>query len=226
MEDLADPGSALRFDAVASADALGNGDGDVSLEELRQIALTDLQSDTAYHQPDTSLGVWADFSKTSCISAPLPNLPASRKPVNATCAWAIAAATERAIVRGARSGVEALAVLNRIRAKLHGILNATSAPPAGRPSTSVPKPAPKREPAPVIVYFERDRNQRLIERVRELLESKQSSRSARWTSAATRPPWRSSCAKPSVKTTTCPSCSSPAHPSAVFNELVDWDVLG
>jgi endonuclease V-like protein UPF0215 family len=31
----------------------------------------------------------------------------------------------------------------------------------------------KREPAPVVVYFEKDRNQRLIERVRELLTAKQ-----------------------------------------------------
>ncbi len=30
----------------------------------------------------------------------------------------------------------------------------------------------KREPAPVVVYFEKDRNQRLIERVQELLASR------------------------------------------------------
>ena len=33
--------------------------------------------------------------------------------------------------------------------------------------------AKKREPAPVVMYFEKDRNQRLIERTRELLNAKQ-----------------------------------------------------
>jgi glutaredoxin len=66
-------------------------------------------------------------------------------------------------------------LLNRIRAKLGQILNAAVAPPPPSPAraSGVPKPAARREPVPVMVYFEKDRNQRLIERVRELLESKQ-----------------------------------------------------
>lgn len=62
-------------------------------------------------------------------------------------------------------------MLNRIRAKLEGLINGA---PAGRTSTPVRPGAPPRprEPAPVMVYLEKDRNQRLIERVRELLQSK------------------------------------------------------
>jgi glutaredoxin len=61
-------------------------------------------------------------------------------------------------------------VLSRIRAKLKGILEAPSAP---APKPSAPAPVVAREPAPVMVYFEKDRNQRLIERVQQLLEAKQ-----------------------------------------------------
>jgi hypothetical protein len=53
-EDLAARDSALRFDPIASADALGDGDGDVSLEELSLVPLSDLRSGTAYAQNDAN----------------------------------------------------------------------------------------------------------------------------------------------------------------------------
>ena len=63
-------------------------------------------------------------------------------------------------------------MFRRLRSKLKDIVQGSTlqpAPPTVR-SASLPR---KREPAPVVVYFERDRNQRLIERVRELLTAKQ-----------------------------------------------------
>lgn len=62
-------------------------------------------------------------------------------------------------------------MLSRIRAKLKGILQ--GAERAGPKPSSAPAPVVAREPAPVMVYFEKDRNQRLIERVQQLLEAKQ-----------------------------------------------------
>jgi hypothetical protein len=47
-ESIMDPNSALRFDAIASADALGNADGEVTFDELRLVMLTDLQGGDAY----------------------------------------------------------------------------------------------------------------------------------------------------------------------------------
>jgi len=38
--------------------------------------------------------------------------------------------------------------------------------------TTAEKPAARREPTPVIVYYEKDRNQRLVDRVRELLDAR------------------------------------------------------
>jgi endonuclease V-like protein UPF0215 family len=66
-------------------------------------------------------------------------------------------------------------VFSRLRSKLSELARAP-APAAGRVASEPPAPAlvvKKREPAPVVVYFEKDRNQRLIERVRELLTAKQ-----------------------------------------------------
>jgi hypothetical protein len=57
-ENPNDPDSALRFDAIASADALGNGDGDVTLDELGKVPLTDLQMASAYTEGDAGVGVW------------------------------------------------------------------------------------------------------------------------------------------------------------------------
>ena len=66
-------------------------------------------------------------------------------------------------------------MLSRIRAKLKGILDAPSAraPSPSFASASAQAPVVAREPAPVVVYFERDKNQRLLESVRGLLEAKQ-----------------------------------------------------
>ena len=47
-ESIMAPDSALRFDAIASADALGNADGEVTFDELRLVMLTDLQGGDAY----------------------------------------------------------------------------------------------------------------------------------------------------------------------------------
>ena len=114
-------------------------------------------------------------------------------------------------------------MLNRIRAKLSHILNAQVTPPAARDATPAPKP--KREPAPVVVYFERDRNQRLIERVRELLEAKQIPFRALDVSgdAAT--------LAFIVREAKCEDDDLPivfvgGTPVGGFTELVDWDVSG
>ena len=114
--------------------------------------------------------------------------------------------------------------MNRIRAKLSSILNApAAAPPVKPPAAS--KPAPRREPAPVVVYFEKDRNQRLIDRVRELLESKQI-------------PFRTLDVSGDaatlafiVREAKCEDDDLPivfvgGTPVGGFNELVDWDVSG
>ncbi|HEX2875411.1 MAG TPA: hypothetical protein VHP33_29370 [Polyangiaceae bacterium] len=111
-------------------------------------------------------------------------------------------------------------MLNRIRAKLSGILNAPATP------TRAPARAPvKREPAPVMVYFEKDRNQRLIERVRELLEAKQI-------------PFRALDVSGDAATLAFivreAKCEDDDLPIVFvggtvvggFNELVDWDVSG
>lgn len=51
-EDVSNPDSALRFDAIANADVLGNNDGEVTLDELNQVPLSDLQQGTAYAQAE------------------------------------------------------------------------------------------------------------------------------------------------------------------------------
>jgi hypothetical protein len=56
-ESLSDPDSALRFDAIASGDALGNGDGEVTLDELGKLPLSDLQMAAAYTEGDAGVGV-------------------------------------------------------------------------------------------------------------------------------------------------------------------------
>lgn len=54
-ESLEDYDAVLRFDPMANADALGNGDGDVSLEELSLVSLTELQMGEAYSQGDAGV---------------------------------------------------------------------------------------------------------------------------------------------------------------------------
>jgi len=58
-EDPSDPDSVLRFDAIASADALGDGDGDVTLDELALVPLSELQIAMANSASDgETVGVW------------------------------------------------------------------------------------------------------------------------------------------------------------------------
>jgi len=116
-------------------------------------------------------------------------------------------------------------VFNRIRSKLNDIVRGTAAP---APARSAPVAAPavkKREPAPVMVYFEKDRNQRLIERVRELLTSKGIAFQALDVSgdAAT--------IAFVVREARCEDDDLPivfvaGTPVGGYNELVDWDVSG
>lgn len=114
-----------------------------------------------------------------------------------------------------------------IRAKLDGILNGTATTSRAIPArpAAAPRPVPAREPAPVMVYLEKDRNQRLIERVRELLNSKQI-------------PFRELDVSGDAATLAFvvreAQCEDDDLPivfvgGAVvggFNELVDWDVSG
>lgn len=58
-ENLRDRDSALRFDAMADADALGNGDGDVSLDELSLVPLSDLQVGTSYGNGEPGVVGWS-----------------------------------------------------------------------------------------------------------------------------------------------------------------------
>jgi hypothetical protein len=64
-------------------------------------------------------------------------------------------------------------VFKRIRSKLkEAVLGPTPVLTTVQRAAAAPV-VKQREPAPVIMYFEKDRNQRLIERVRELLTAKQ-----------------------------------------------------
>jgi glutaredoxin len=115
-------------------------------------------------------------------------------------------------------------MFSRIRSKLNDIVRGTpSTPPTMRSRATAPsKP---REPAPVMVYLEKDRNQRLIERVRELLSSKQI-------------PFRELDVSGDaatlafvVREAKCEDDDLPivfvgGTPIGGFNELMDWDVSG
>jgi hypothetical protein len=58
-EDPSAPDSVLRFDAIASADALGNGDGEVTLDELALVPLSEQQQAMAADASDgETIGVW------------------------------------------------------------------------------------------------------------------------------------------------------------------------
>jgi glutaredoxin len=118
-------------------------------------------------------------------------------------------------------------VFKRIRSKLSDIVRG-AAPPALSQSEAAVAPAlvvKKREPAPVMVYFEKDRNQRLIERVRELLTVKGIAFQALDVSgdAAT--------IAFVVREAHCEDDDLPivfvaGTPVGGYNELVDWDVSG
>lgn len=114
-------------------------------------------------------------------------------------------------------------MFNRIRSKLSDIVRG-SAPPTA-PATKAKAAPRKREPAPVVVYFEKDRNQRLIDRVRELLTSKGIAFQALDVSgdAAT--------IAFVVREAKCEDDDLPivfiaGAPVGGYNELVDWDVSG
>ncbi len=121
-------------------------------------------------------------------------------------------------------------LLRRLRAKLEDVLGAlptSAAPrePVAAPSAPRAPAAQKREPAPVVMYFERDRNQRLIERVRELLEAKSIpfqaldvSGDAATIAFVTR---EAGCEDDDL-----PIVFVAGTPVGGFNELVDWDVSG
>ena len=114
-------------------------------------------------------------------------------------------------------------MFNRIRSKLNDIVR--GGPPPKAQAARFPIAPPPREPAPVMVYFEKDRNQRLIERVRELLTSKQIPFRALDVSG-----------DPAtlafvVREAKCEDDDLPivfvaGTPVGGFNELVDWDVSG
>jgi glutaredoxin len=115
-------------------------------------------------------------------------------------------------------------VFKRIRSKLNDIVHGAPAPAASRREPAVPV-VKKREPAPVMVYFEKDRNQRLIERVRELLTAKGIPFQALDVSgdAAT--------IAFVVREAHCEDDDLPivfvaGTPVGGYNELVDWDVSG
>jgi hypothetical protein len=114
-------------------------------------------------------------------------------------------------------------VFTRIRSKLKDIvLGSPTAAPAARVA---PARQRQREPAPVVVYFEKDRNQRLIERVRELLEAKQIPFRALDVSgdAAT---LAFIMREASCEDDDLPIVFVAGTPVGGFNELVDWDVSG
>jgi hypothetical protein len=57
-ENPRDPQAPLRFDPIADADARGDGDGVVTLDELGQVPLSELQTDTAYGKGDGAMVAW------------------------------------------------------------------------------------------------------------------------------------------------------------------------
>jgi hypothetical protein len=115
-------------------------------------------------------------------------------------------------------------MFRRIRAKLKDIVQGSApqvAPATARSATF----AKKREPAPVVVYFEKDRNQRLIERVRELLTAKQIPFQALDVTgdAAT---IAFIMREAECEDDDLPIAFVAGTPIGGYNELVDWDVSG
>lgn len=114
-------------------------------------------------------------------------------------------------------------MLRRVRSKLKElVLGPASAPPTQRSAVSVPR---AREPAPVMVYFEKDRNQRLIERVRELLTAKNIPFQMLDVSgdAAT---IAFVCREAQCEDDDLPVVFVAGTPVGGFNELADWDNSG
>lgn len=118
-------------------------------------------------------------------------------------------------------------LLRRLRAKLSdlGLPVPQLVRPAAAAASAAPAAPKRREPAPVVMYFEKDRNQRLIERTRELLDAKQIPFQALDVSgdAAT--------IAFIVREAKCEDDDLPVvfvagTPVGGYNELVDWDVSG
>ncbi len=114
-------------------------------------------------------------------------------------------------------------MFNRIRSKLKEII--LGAPPVTRPNVQAPVAIKKREPAPVVVYFEKDRNQRLIDRVREVLSAKDIKFQELDVSgdAATKAfvVREAKCEEDDLPVVFVAGCVVGG-----FNELVEWDVSG
>jgi hypothetical protein len=116
-------------------------------------------------------------------------------------------------------------VFKRLRSKLTEIVRGDPSPPSNSPERAPAPLVTRREPAPVVVYFEKDRNQRSLDRVHELLSSKQIPFRALDVSgdAAT--------IAFIVREARCEDDDLPivfvgGTPIGGFNELVDWDVSG
>ena len=114
-------------------------------------------------------------------------------------------------------------MFKRIRSKLSEIVK--GAAPVAAPAVQAAAPVKKREPAPVVVYFEKDRNQRLIERVRELLTAKQIPFQALDVTgdAAT---IAFIMREAACEDDDLPIAFVAGTPIGGYNELVDWDVSG
>jgi glutaredoxin len=83
--------------------------------------------------------------------------------------------------------------------------------------------AEAREPAPVIVYFENDRNARLFQRTKELLESKAIAYTALEVDTATK---AFVMREAKCKEDELPIVFVAATPIGGYNDLVEWDVSG
>lgn len=100
-----------------------------------------------------------------------------------------------------------------------------STPQAAPPTVRSAPIARTRAPAPVVVYFEKDRNQRSIERVRELLTAKQIPFQALDVTgdAAT---IAFIMREAECEDDDLPIAFVAGTPIGGYNELVDWDVSG
>ena len=83
--------------------------------------------------------------------------------------------------------------------------------------------APVREAAPVIVYFEKDRNARLYQRIKDLLESKSIVYTALEVDTATK---AFVMREAKCKEDELPIVFVAAAPVGGYNDLVEWDVSG
>ncbi|MBS2015884.1 MAG: hypothetical protein JST00_23555 [Deltaproteobacteria bacterium] len=99
------------------------------------------------------------------------------------------------------------------RARLEELKKAGSAATSSSP----------REAAPVMVYFEKDRNARMLERIKDLLDSKRIAFTALEVDETTKDYVMR---EARVKEDELPVVFIAAAPVGGYNELVDWDVSG